>query len=64
MMSNRRSTLLTLAALTAAPAFPFLAQAQTADSPSQGLPLRHVALFSSGVGYFSRAGIVDGEGDV
>lgn len=63
-MSIRRSTLFSLAALMAAPAFPYLAQAATDNSPSQGLPLRHVALFSSGVGYFSRAGTVDGDGDV
>lgn len=34
------------------------------DAPAQGLPLRHVSLFSSGVGYFGRAGKVDGDGDV
>jgi hypothetical protein len=33
-------------------------------APAQGLPLRHVSLFSSGVGYFGRAGKVDGDGDV
>jgi len=32
--------------------------------PIQGLPLRQVALFSSGVGYFGRAGRVSGDGAV
>lgn len=32
--------------------------------PSQGLPLRQVSLFSSGVGYFGRAGRVSGDGAV
>jgi len=32
--------------------------------PIQGLPLRQVALFSSGVGYFGRAGKVSGDGAV
>ena len=34
------------------------------DLPSQGLPLRTVSLFSSGVGYFGRAGKISGDRDV
>jgi hypothetical protein len=36
----------------------------TSLSPAQGLPLRQVSLFSSGVGYFGRAGKVTGDGEV
>ena len=40
------------------------ADEKTSDAPAQGLPLRHVSLFSSGVGYFGRQGKVSGDGDV
>ncbi|HVF84661.1 MAG TPA: hypothetical protein VM821_01665 [Abditibacteriaceae bacterium] len=40
------------------------ADEETFDAPGQGLPLRQVSLFSSGVGYFGRAGKVSGNGDV
>lgn len=38
--------------------------ALAADTPNPTLPLREVALFSSGVGYFGRAGDIDGETNV
>lgn len=38
--------------------------AASAAQDSRGLPLRDVVLFSSGVGYFQRAGRVDGAADV
>ena len=54
--------------LLLAPALlPSLARAQTQTpkaAPTADLPLRQVALFSSGVGYFERAGTVQGDADI
>lgn len=36
----------------------------SSDAPAQGLPLKTVALFSSGVGYFGRQGQISGERDI
>jgi hypothetical protein len=40
------------------------AESTPPEAAPQGLPLRQVALFSSGVGYFGRSGTVTGDGDV
>ena len=39
-------------------------QTRAADTPAPGLPLRDVALFSSGVGYFGRAARINGAATV
>jgi len=64
-MTLHRSTLLAATALLLAPPLaPLALSAAPDETPAQGLPLRHVALFSSGVGYFERAGTVRGNGDI
>ena len=62
-----KSALLLVAPLCMAPlAFSrvALAQSQTKARPATELPLQQVVLFSSGVGYFSRAGQIDGDASV
>jgi hypothetical protein len=58
-----RNVVLAVAVLLLAP-LSSQADEKSVDAPSQGLPLRHISLFSSGVGYFGRAGQVSGDGDV
>lgn len=40
------------------------ADERASNAPNQGLPLKHISLFSSGVGYFGREGKVNGDGEV
>jgi hypothetical protein len=67
-MRNRRSTLFAaacaLAALSVSQSHAFAQGTTSTAAPAQGLPLRQVSLFSSGVGYFGRSGMVNGDGQV
>ncbi|MEO6907645.1 MAG: hypothetical protein ABI210_07115, partial [Abditibacteriaceae bacterium] len=60
-MLSKKSTFVALLVATC-----IAAQVVRADdaAPTQGLPLQQVSLFSSGVGYFGRAGSVDGDANV
>ncbi len=60
---NRRNAVFALAAAMLVSSVAH-ADEKSSDAPNQGLPLKRISLFSSGVGYFGREGKVDGDGEV